>query len=155
MDAAFINILDNKHPNDINDWEFIKMLQSFVNYVSDEEAKKQLESQGEDTSEFDKDTSSDISTPFRAAKKGGVTKIAFGKDGGINIYMSHAFASNVLKSGITGGATIIGSLGGLGGATGAAGSQFINSYAGKAVPKNGMIMYGKPQGKAKYTFAPQ
>lgn len=36
--VSFINILDNKHPNDINDREFIKMFKSFVNnYIKDDQ----------------------------------------------------------------------------------------------------------------------
>lgn len=126
----------------------------FVNYITDEQVKNHIESQGQDTSAFDK--SNNNTSVLEAAKKGGVTKVAVGKDGGINIYLSHAFAANILKSGVTGGATLLGSLGGLAGASaGAAASQFINAYTGKAIPKNGIIMYGKPHGKGKYTFGKQ
>ncbi|MFQ3845881.1 histidine phosphatase family protein [Staphylococcus shinii] len=35
-EVLFINVLDNKHPNDINNQEFIKMFQTFVNnYIKD------------------------------------------------------------------------------------------------------------------------
>ncbi|UXV43728.1 hypothetical protein [Staphylococcus simulans] len=126
----------------------------FVRYVNSEEENEMLEEQGLKAN--DNTENSSTVTTF-AAKKGGVTKVTIGKDGGIDIYLSHKFATTLIQGGVTAAATAIGGLSaGIGAAVaGAFASQLINAYAGKAVPKNGIIMYGKPHGSENITFAPQ
>lgn len=124
---------------------------NFVRYVSSVEENNILAEQG-----LKNDENTPAVTTF-AAKKGGVTKVTFGKDGGIDIYLSHKFATTLVQGGVTAASTAIGGLtAGIGSAVaGAFASQLVNAYAGKAIPKNGIIMYGKPHGSENITFAPQ
>ncbi|MDT3959377.1 hypothetical protein [Staphylococcus kloosii] len=78
---------------------------------------------------------------------GGVTKATYGKNGKVNLYMSHKLTTTIANGGISAGIVLLSGLGGLGGASlGTFVSTIISSYSGKAVPKNGIIIHGKVDG---------
>lgn len=79
---------------------------------------------------------------------GGVTKATYGKNGIVNLYMSHKLTTTIANGGISAGIVL---LSGLGGASlGTFVSTIISSYSGKAVPKNGIIIHGKVDGTVIY-----
>ncbi|MEB8124919.1 hypothetical protein NGH92_08755 [Staphylococcus succinus] len=113
-----------------------------VTYISDDEINQELEKQGLKET---KSSSNKIVT--EAAKKGGVTKVTYGKKGKVNLYMSHKLTTTIANGGISSGIVLLSGLGGIGGAAlGTFVSTIITSYSGKAVPKNGIIVHGKVDG---------
>ncbi|WP_436938438.1 hypothetical protein [Staphylococcus xylosus] len=122
----------------------------YVKYIGDQELKTEMKKQGLDTSGFDSNTYNDGFTT-EAAKKGGVTKAVYGKGKNsdkVNLYLSHGAATGVLKAGASGAAGALGALiGGVsGGFTGSFAGYFVNTFGGKAISKNGIIIKGNVDG---------
>lgn len=115
-----------------------------VTYIYDDEINQELEKQGLK----EKKDSSNNKIVTEAAKKGGVTKVTYGKKGKVNLYISHGALAAVAKAGGSGAAGTLGYLvgGGLGGFIGSAASYIVGTYGGKAIPKNGIIIKGKVDG---------
>lgn len=124
----------------------------YVKYISDEELKNEMARQGYDTSGFD---TNDNDFGFYAAKKGGVTKAVYKKNGYVDLYLSHSAATQIVKAGGSGAAGALGGLigGGTGGFIGSFAGYIISSYGGKAVPKNGIIIKGKVDGSVQSVIA--